>query len=116
MVIVSSIGGYRGSAILGAYNISKAADMQLARNLAVEFGPRQIRVNCIAPSLIQTDFARALWEEPSSKQHYLANTPLGRIGDPDDVAGSAVFLASAASSFITGQTIIVDGGLTINSM
>jgi NAD(P)-dependent dehydrogenase (short-subunit alcohol dehydrogenase family) len=116
IVIVSSIDGYRGSAALGAYNISKAADMQLARNLAVELGPRQIRVNCIAPSLIKTDFARALWENPTSRERYIAETPLGRIGEPDDVAGSAVFLASAAGAFITGQTITVDGGLTINGV
>ena len=113
IVIVSSIGGLRGSAIIGAYCISKAADMQLARNLAVEFGPHNVRVNCIAPGLIKTDFARALWEDPKLLEARNADTPLRRIGEPDDIAGAAVFLASPASSFMTGQTIVIDGGVTI---
>ena len=113
IVIVSSIGGLRGSAIIGAYCISKAADMQLARNLAVEFGPHNVRVNCIAPGLIKTDFARALWEDPKLLEARNADTPLRRIGEPDEIAGAAVFLASPASSFMTGQTIVIDGGVTI---
>ena len=113
IIIVSSIGGLRGSAIIGAYCVSKAADMQLARNLAVEFGPHDVRVNCIAPGLIRTDFARALWEDEKLLAQRNATTPLRRIGEPDEIAGAAVFLASAASSFITGQTIVVDGGVTI---
>jgi NAD(P)-dependent dehydrogenase (short-subunit alcohol dehydrogenase family) len=113
VVIISSIGGLQGSAGIGAYNISKAADMQLARNLAVELGPKQIRVNCIAPGLVRTDFARALWENPETLAHYTKAAPLGRIGEPDDIAGCAVFLASPASAFLTGQTIVVDGGVTI---
>lgn len=113
IVIVSSIGGLRGSPVIGAYNISKAADMQLARNLAVEFGPKGIRVNCIAPGLIRTDFARALWENPETLAGYERRTPLGRIGEPDEIAGCAVFLASPASAFMTGQTVVVDGGATI---
>jgi NAD(P)-dependent dehydrogenase (short-subunit alcohol dehydrogenase family) len=113
IVIVSSIGGLRGSSSLGAYCISKAADMQLARNLAVEFGPHNVRVNCIAPGLIRTDFARALWEDPKLLAARSAETPLRRIGEPDEIAGAAVFLASPASSFMTGQTIVVDGGVTI---
>ncbi|QEX21841.1 short-chain dehydrogenase [Hypericibacter adhaerens] len=113
IVIISSIGGLQGSAGIGAYNISKAADMQLARNLAVELGPKQIRVNCIAPGLVRTDFARALWENPETLAHYTKAAPLGRIGEPDDIAGCAVFLASPASAFLTGQTIVVDGGVTI---
>jgi NAD(P)-dependent dehydrogenase (short-subunit alcohol dehydrogenase family) len=115
VIIVSSIGGMRGTKALGAYNISKAADFQLARNLAVEFGPQGIRVNCIAPGLIKTDFARALWEDEATRQGVLGNTPLGRIGEPDDVAGAAVFLASPAGRFVTGQIIVVDGGLTISA-
>ena len=115
IIIISSIGGLRGSKAIGAYNISKAADFQLARNLAVELGPHGIRVNCIAPGLIRTDFARALWEDEATRQSVLGNTPLGRIGEPDDVAGVAVFLASPAGRFITGQTIVVDGGLTISA-
>ena len=87
--------------------------MQLARNLAVEFGPDNIRVNCIAPGLIRTDFARALWENPEALAARNAETPLRRIGDPDEIAGAAVYLAAAASSFMTGQTLVVDGGVTI---
>jgi NAD(P)-dependent dehydrogenase (short-subunit alcohol dehydrogenase family) len=113
VILVSSIGGLRGSTAIGAYNISKAADFQLARNLAAEFGPHNVRVNCIAPGLIRTDFARALWENPAYMKAYSASAPLGRIGEPDEIAGAAVFLASSASSFMTGQAIIVDGGLTI---
>jgi NAD(P)-dependent dehydrogenase (short-subunit alcohol dehydrogenase family) len=113
IVIVSSIGGLRGSPVIGAYNISKAADFQLARNLAVEYGPHNIRVNCIAPGLIKTDFARALWEDAETLDRYNSTTPLRRIGQPDEIAGVAVMLASKAGSFITGQGIVVDGGVTI---
>ncbi len=113
IILVSSVGGLKGSDVIGAYNVSKAADFQLARNLAVEFGPRNVRVNCIAPGLIQTDFARALWENPQSRAAYLARTPLGRMGQPDEIAGAAVFLASSAGSFMTGQAIVIDGGQTI---
>ena len=113
IVIVSSIGGLRGSPIIGAYCISKAADMQLARNLAVEFGPHNVRVNCIAPGLIKTDFAKALWNDPKLLEARNAETPLRRIGDPDEIAGAAVYLAAPASAFMTGQTLVVDGGVTI---
>lgn len=113
IIIVSSIGGLRGSPVIGAYNVSKAADMQLARNLAVEFGPHNVRVNCIAPGLIRTDFARALWEDPERLRQVNETAPLRRIGEPDEIAGTAVYLASRAGSFVTGQTIVVDGGVTI---
>jgi len=113
IIIVSSIGGFRGSPVIGAYCISKAADMQLARNLAVELGPHNVRVNCIAPGLIRTDFARALWENPEMLKRRNAQTPLGRIGEPDEIAGAAILLASQAGSYMTGQTIVVDGGVTI---
>ncbi|MEA3012850.1 MAG: hypothetical protein QOD42_1395 [Sphingomonadales bacterium] len=112
IIIVSSIGGLKGSGVLGAYNISKAADFQLARNLAAEFGPRQVRVNCIAPGLIRTDFAKALWENPATLAAVTAHTPMQRIGEPHEIAGAAVFLASPASTFMTGQAIVVDGGST----
>jgi NAD(P)-dependent dehydrogenase (short-subunit alcohol dehydrogenase family) len=115
IIIIGSIGGYRGSEVIGAYNITKAADFQLARNLAAELGPHGVRVNCIAPGLIKTDFARALWEDEANLKRVLGSTPLRRIGLPDDVAGVAVFLASNASSYVTGQTIIVDGGSTITA-
>lgn len=114
IVIVSSIGGFLGSPTLGAYNISKAADMQLVRNLAVELGPHNIRVNCIAPGLVQTDFSRALWEDPETLKFYTAGTALGRIGQPDEIAGAAIFLASAAGSFVSGHTLVVDGGTIIS--
>ncbi|HEY5046468.1 MAG TPA: glucose 1-dehydrogenase, partial [Rhizomicrobium sp.] len=96
IIIVSSIGGLRGSSVLGAYCISKAADFQLARNIAVEYGPHNIRANCIAPGLVKTDFARALWENPEILKHSTAGAPLRRIGEPDEIAGAAVFLASRA--------------------
>jgi len=113
IIIVSSIGGLRGSPVIGAYCISKAADMQLARNLAVEYGPHNVRVNCIAPGLIKTDFARALWEDEAMLKERMVTTPLRRIGDPDEIAGAAVFLASQAGSYVTGQSLVVDGGVTI---
>ena len=115
IIIVSSIGGMRGSPVIGPYNISKAADFQLARNLAVELGPHNVRINCIAPGLVRTDFARALWENPEILKRATSTTPLMRIGEPDEIAGAAVFLASPASSFMTGQAMVVDGGATISS-
>ena len=113
IIIVSSIGGLRGSPIIGAYCISKAADMQLARNLAVEYGPFNVRVNCIAPGLIKTDFARALWEDAPALDARMQTTPLRRIGEADEIAGAAVYLASNASTYMTGQSLVVDGGVTI---
>jgi NAD(P)-dependent dehydrogenase (short-subunit alcohol dehydrogenase family) len=116
VIIISSIGGLRGSSQLGAYGISKAADMQLARNIAVEWGPKNIRANAIAPGLVRTDFARALWEDPVLYRKRTRDTPLQRIGEPDEIAGAAVFLASPAGSFTTGQTIVIDGGTTAGSV
>lgn len=113
IVIVSSIGGLRGSPVIGAYNVSKAADFQLARNYAVEFGPDNVRVNCIAPGLVRTDFARALWEDPDRIRATNAMTPLRRIGEPEEIAGAVVYLASGASAFMTGQAMVIDGGVTI---
>lgn len=113
VIIVSSIGGLKGTAVLGAYAISKAADLQMARNLAVEWGRHNIRVNCIAPGLVRTDFARALWENPTLLAQTEARTPLARIGEPDDIGGIAVFLAARAGAFVTGQVIVADGGVTI---
>lgn len=113
IIIVSSIGGLRGSPVLGAYCISKAADFQLARNIAVEYGVHNVRANCIAPGLIKTDFAKALWDNPAILERSTSTSPLKRIGDPDEIAGAAVFLASKAAAFMTGQTLVVDGGVTI---
>src|ERR1051325_3201027 len=113
IIIVSSIGGLKASPVIGAYNISKAADFQLARNLAAEFGPRQVRVNCIAPGLIKTDFARALWENPDTLRLVTMHTPMQRIGEPGEIAGAAGLLASPASTFITAPATGVHGGGTI---
>jgi NAD(P)-dependent dehydrogenase (short-subunit alcohol dehydrogenase family) len=113
VVIVSSIGGLRGSAMLGAYGISKAADFQLARSLAVEWGPKNVRINCIAPGLVKTDFARALWEDAERLKPRLETTPLRRIGEPDEIGGIVAFLASPAARFMTGAVIVAVGGVTI---
>ena len=112
VVIISSIGGLRGSTVIGAYGISKAADFALCRSLAGEWGPKGVRVNCIAPGLVKTDFARALWEDEANLKRRTATTPLRRIGEPDEIAGAVAYLASDASSFMTGQTIVIDGGVT----
>lgn len=113
IIIVSSVAGIMGSPTLGVYGISKAADMALVRNLCVEWGPKNIRANCIAPGLIRTDFARTLWENPDTYAHTVKAYPLRRIGEPDEIAGAAVFLAGPSGSFMTGQTIVIDGGGTV---
>jgi NAD(P)-dependent dehydrogenase (short-subunit alcohol dehydrogenase family) len=115
MVIVSSIAGLRGSSAIGGYGITKAADLQLVRQLAVEWGPRNIRVNAIAPGLVRTDFAKYLWEDPELHQKAVSGYPLRRIGEPEDIAGAAVFLASKAGAFTTGEVIVIDGGATITA-
>jgi NAD(P)-dependent dehydrogenase (short-subunit alcohol dehydrogenase family) len=112
IIITASIGALRGHAKIGAYNVSKAADLQLARNLAQELGPDNVRVNCIAPGLVKTDFARALWETPEAEARSALITPLGRLGEPDDIAGAAIYLASRAGAWMTGQVMVVDGGQT----
>jgi NAD(P)-dependent dehydrogenase (short-subunit alcohol dehydrogenase family) len=113
ITIISSVGGLKASTVIGAYCISKAADMQLARNLAAEFGPDNVRVNCIAPGLIKTDFAKALWDNPEILKVSTSNAPLRRIGIPDEIAGMAVLLAGKAGGFATGQCFVIDGGATI---
>ena len=115
VIIVSSIAGLKGTSTLGAYAVSKAADMQMARNLADEWGHANVRVNCIAPGLTRTDMARALWEDPQRLQRALQGYPLRRIGEPEDIAGAALYLASPAGAFVTGQTLVVDGGSTISA-
>jgi NAD(P)-dependent dehydrogenase (short-subunit alcohol dehydrogenase family) len=113
IIVVSSIGSMVGSAEIGAYNLSKAADLQMVRNLAIEFGRHNIRVNAISPGIIRTDFAKALWEDPAAEAAVSQATALGRIGEPIEIAGAAVYLAAAAGRYMTGQSIIVDGGMTI---
>lgn len=110
IVIVSSVSGFRGSRAFGIYSLTKAADFQLARHLAVEWGDRNIRVNCIAPGFIKTDFSKVLWQDPDTLAKIIDGIPLGRVGGVADVAGAALFLASAASAFVTGQTLVIDGG------
>ena len=113
IIIVSSVGAYRGSTQLGAYAISKGADIQLIRCLAQEEGPNNIRVNGIAPGLIKTNFARALWEDPERAKKVEASYPLRRLGESEDIAGTGVLLASKEGSYITGETIVVSGGLVM---
>ncbi len=113
VIIVSSIAAFIGSGKLGAYGLSKAADLALARNLAVEWGHANVRVNCINPGIIRTDFARALWENPEIYDEAIRTYALKRIGEPQEIAGAAVFLASRAGSFMTGQAMVIDGGSTI---
>ena len=113
IIYVSSIAGLKGTDDIGTYGISKAAVIAMARNLAVTWGEHGVRVNTIAPGLVRTDFARALWENPERLAKVEEHYPMRRIGEPDDIAGAAVFLASDAGRYITGQTIVVDGGGTI---
>ena len=112
-IVVGSIGGILANTVIGAYGISKAADHHLVRNLAAEWGPKNVRVNAIAPGLIKTEFARALWEDEKRRAQRIEVTPLRRLGEPRDIGGIAVFLASPAAAFITGQCIVADGGVTI---
>ncbi|MCC5808857.1 MAG: SDR family oxidoreductase [Ectothiorhodospiraceae bacterium] len=110
VILLSSIAGLRGSLTIGTYGMSKAAEAGLARNLALEWGPSNIRVNAIAPGLVKTDFAKALWEDKDRLQRVESRTPLRRIGEPEDIAGVALFLGSKAGAYVTGQTIVADGG------
>ncbi len=112
-ITIGSIGGIRASTVIGAYGMSKAADHHLVRNLAAEWGPKNVRVNAIAPGLIKTEFARALWEDDKRRKAREAETPLRRLGEPKDIGAIAVFLASEAAAFVTGQVIVADGGVTI---
>ena len=113
IVLLSSIAGIRASANIGVYGMSKAAEAGLARNLSLEWGPKNIRVNSIAPGLIRTDFAQALLDDPDRLKRVEEKLPLRRVGEPVDIAGVALFLGSAAGAYVTGQTIVADGGDTI---
>jgi dehydrogenase/reductase SDR family member 4 len=112
-IVVGSIGGILANTVIGAYGMSKAADHHLVRNLAAEWGPQNVRVNAIAPGLVKTEFARALWEDEARARERIQATPLRRLGEPRDIGGIAVFLASDAAAFVTGQCIVADGGVTI---
>jgi NAD(P)-dependent dehydrogenase (short-subunit alcohol dehydrogenase family) len=113
IIVISSIGGLNASPVIGAYNISKAADLMLVKNYALEFGQHNIRTNAIAPGLFRTDFAKALWENPEILKQSTATCPMKRIGEPDEIGGAAVFLASEAGSFVNGHTLVIDGGTVI---
>ena len=112
VINIVSVGAFKTSAALGVYGVTKAALVYLTQQLAAELAPKA-RVNALAPGLIKTDFARALWEDEALLARRTAATPLRRIGEPDEIAGAAVFLASRAGSFVTGQSLVVDGGVTI---
>lgn len=113
IIIISSGAGFFGSSNLGVYALSKAADMQLVRNFAVEWGQYNIRANVIAPGLINTDMAAPVLAKQEMAQGIMANTPLRRIGEPEEIAGAALFLASDLGTYVTGQSICVDGGTSI---
>lgn len=115
LIFISSITALIGSKVIGAYAISKAGEVQMARNLAIEWGLSNIRTNCIAPGLVKTEFARALWENPKAAGLFEKRSALGRIAEPSDISGVAVFLASDAARYITGQCLVADGGATIYS-
>ncbi len=115
LIFISSITALIGSKSIGAYAVSKAGEIQLARNLAIEWGRSNIRTNCIAPGLVKTEFARALWDNPKAAELFEKRSALGRIADPADISGIAVFLASNAARYITGQCLVADGGATIYS-
>lgn len=110
IVNVSSVGGFQASDVIGAYSISKSAAIMVTQVCAKTWGKDGIRVNCIAPGLIKTDFSKALWDNPEILKGSTAGAALGRIADPDEMAGAVVYFASPASSFVTGQTLILDGG------
>jgi NAD(P)-dependent dehydrogenase (short-subunit alcohol dehydrogenase family) len=111
VINVASIGGLGVEPGIGWYNVTKAAVLHITRQLAFELAP-DIRVNALAPGLVKTQFARALWERPGGEERVSAHIPLRRLGQPEDVAGAAVFLASDDASWITGQTLVIDGGST----
>lgn len=110
IINISSGGGIRYTNLLGLYCVSKAADIMLTKVMATDWAKYNIRVNCVAPGLIKTEFSRALWDNPEILGHRLKTTPLARVGEPEEIGGAVVFLASDAASYLTGQTIVVDGG------
>ncbi|MEM6650184.1 MAG: SDR family oxidoreductase [Pseudomonadota bacterium] len=115
IVIISSITAFLGSSGIGMYGVSKAADLAIARNLAMEYGRKNIRINCIAPGVVKTHFAQAIWQDPKIEKMITDMIPMRRIGQPDEIAGAAVFLASDAANWMNGQCITIDGGTIIAS-
>ncbi|MEM9421676.1 MAG: SDR family oxidoreductase [Pseudomonadota bacterium] len=113
IVIISSISAFLGSSGIGMYGVSKAADLAVARNLAVEYGPKNIRINCIAPGIVKTYFAEALWKDPKIEKQVTETIPMRRFGEPDEIAGAAVFLASDAARWMNGQCVTIDGGTVV---
>ena len=113
IIFISSTGGLKSSTVIAMYGVTKAADIALCRSLAAEWGPHGIRVNCIAPGLIVTEFARALYEDPERRARREAATVLKRLGQPEEIAGAALLLASRAGSYITGHTLVIDGGTMV---
>ena len=113
IIMISSVGGLKASTVIGGYNVTKAADIMIVKNLAAEFGKHNVRTNAIAPGLFRTDFAKALWENPDILKASTAGCPMRRIGEPDEIGGAAVFLASKAGSFVNGHTLVVDGGVMV---
>lgn len=113
VTVVSSNTAFKGSAKLGIYAVTKAADIQLVKNLAVAYGPKNIRANAVAPAVVKTDFAKALWEDPERAEKVARSYALRRLGDPEDIAGAVVYLSSRAGAWTTGQTLVVDGGWSV---
>jgi len=113
VISIASIAGLRAAPLQGVYGMTKAAMISMTQTLAIELGPSSIRVNAIAPGLIETRLASALTSSPDLVERVTSRTGLGRIGQPEELAGAALFLASDAASYVTGHTLVVDGGLTI---
>lgn len=116
IINIASIVGLNPGRFQGIYSATKAALISLTRSLAMELGPDNIQVNAIAPGLVKTKFAQVLWENESMMQMVESRTPLGRIGQPDEIAGMALWLASPFSDFTTGAVMVIDGGVTVGSL
>ena len=113
VALVSSIAGSFGNQAIGVYGMSKAAENQLVRNLALEFGPHGLRVNAVAPGLVQTDFAQALLDDERMVKYFKSTTPLRRLAEPEDIAGVIAFLIGPDSRWLSGQVLTADGGLSV---